>query len=448
MTISDEPASERTGTSALRTADRPSATERRQAALEAALAKAVEERDCACRNLDQARHELERAGRALSQAQAASDGARRQIEHHERRWEQFLAILAHELRNPLAPIRSAVQIMHLAENDHATAFAARAIIERQLKHLVRLIDDLVDVSRLTRGKLELKTERMDLAEIVQAAIEINRPLLESKQQHVRIELAPRPLIVAADATRLAQAFANLLNNAAKYSDACTEITVRAVREGHQAFVTITDQGIGIPAGRLGGVFDTFAQPEPRNVSPNDGLGVGLTLVKRLVELHGGSVSAESAGPGRGSAFGVRLPMLEATVERSQPGPAAPQRGSSSARATVLVADDNYDAAQSLALMLAIDGHEVRTARDGLEALRIAEDFRPDLVLLDIGMPKLDGYQTARRLRKRPWAADIRVVALTGWGQEEHGERARQAGFDRLLVKPVDPEALSALLAGH
>ncbi len=402
-----------------------------ETALEASLARAVAERDQAREALQAAASERDRAYSALHDA--------------DRRKEEFLATLAHELRNPLAPIRSAVQIMRMAQGDHATTSAARAIIERQLKHLVRLIDDLVDVSRITRGKLELRKERADLASVVQIAVEINRPLLESKQQHVTIEVPREPLLVEADTTRLAQVFANLLNNGAKYSDPWAEIGIRAVRDEGHAVVTVTDQGIGIRADMLERIFDLFTQVERPQPSLHDGLGVGLTLVKRLVELHGGSVSAYSAGPGTGSSFSVRLELLQAPREEARPLPSTGKAGDGSLRARILVADDNYDAAQSLALMLGMEGHDVRTASDGLEALRVAEEFRPQLALLDIGMPRLDGYETARRLRERPWAGSLLLFALTGWGQEEDRERARRAGFDRHLVKPVDPEALSLLL---
>jgi signal transduction histidine kinase/ActR/RegA family two-component response regulator len=412
-------------------ADRPSSSISREAALEASLERLVSERD--------------QARQALATATAERDRAHAALRDADRRKDEFLATLAHELRNPLAPIRSAVQIMRMAEGDHATSSAARAIIERQLKHLVRLIDDLVDVSRITRGKLELRKERVDLAAVLQIAIEINRPLLESKQQHVRIELPQEPLLVEADTTRLAQVFANLLNNGAKYSDAWADIHIRVVREGTQAAVTVEDQGIGIEPSMLEGIFDMFAQVERPQPSPHDGLGVGLTLVKRLVELHGGSVSARSAGPGTGSAFTVRLDLLDAADHEPRGLPASGRSDDGSPHARILIADDNYDAAQSLAMMLSMDGHEVRTASDGLEALRAAEEFRPQLVVLDIGMPKLDGYETARRLRERPWATGTRLFALTGWGQEEDRERARRAGFDQHLVKPVDPEALSELL---
>jgi len=418
--------------------NRPSALSR-ETALEASLERLVAERDHARHALAAAIAERDHAHETLREANRRTVLARERL-------DEFLATLAHELRNPLAPIRSAAQIMRMAEGDHATVSAARAIIERQLKHLVRLIDDLVDVSRITRGKLELARERVDLASVLQLAIETNRPLLESKQQHIKMELPAEPLIVEADTTRLTQVFANLLNNGAKYSDPRSDIRIRATRAGTRALVAITDQGAGIEREMLVNIFDMFAQFERPQPSPHDGLGVGLTLVKRIVELHGGRVVAHSEGPGMGSTFTVELDLIEATGGETRTAPAPGDSADGAGRARILVADDNYDAAQSLALMLSMDGHEVRTAGDGLEALREAEEFRPQLIVLDIGMPKLDGYETARRLRERPWAAHTRLFALTGWGQEEDRERARQAGFDEHLVKPVDPETLSQLLS--
>ena len=416
--------------------NRPSAFSR-ETALEASLERLVDERDQARQALAVAVAERDRAQAELKEADRRTALARERL-------DEFLATLAHELRNPLAPIRSAAQIVRMAEGDHATVSAARAIIERQLKHLVRLIDDLVDVSRITRGKLELSRDRVDLAAVLQVAIETNRPLLESKQQHVTVELPAEPLVVEADMTRLAQVFANLINNGAKYSDPRSDIRIQAARAGSRALVTITDQGVGIEREMLANIFDLFTRVK-RPSSPHDGLGVGLTLVKRIIELHGGAVTAHSEGPGRGSAFTIELDLIESSGEETPTVPAPGKAEHSSRRARILVADDNHDAAQSLALMLSMDGHDVRTAGDGLEALREAEEFHPQLVVLDIGMPKLDGYETARRMRKRPWAAHTRLFALTGWGQEEDRERARRAGFDQHLVKPVDPEALSQLL---
>lgn len=400
--------------------------------------------------LEEQLHELQaerdRKELALRTALAERDRAYATLRETERRQNEFLATLAHELRNPLAPIRSAVQVMRLAEGDQATSMAARAMIERQLKHLVRLIDDLMDVSRLTQGKLELRRERVDVANMIQLAVEANRPLLASKQHHLRIELAPEALFVEADPTRLTQVFANLLNNSAKFSDSHAEIRVRIVREGTHAAITVSDSGFGIKPEMLSRVFDLFTQDERPQAAPHDGLGVGLALVKHIVELHGGSVSAYSEGPGTGSCFTVRLALLESGESDVNLILHSGTAAGGATRMRILVADDNYDAAQSLALMLGMDGHEVRTASNGVEALELAEEFHPQVVLLDIGMPKLDGYETARQLRQRPWGKSVLLFALTGWGQEDDKERARQAGFDRHLVKPLEPEMLSQLLA--
>jgi signal transduction histidine kinase/CheY-like chemotaxis protein len=387
----------------------------------------------------------ERAEQALREERAARERAEAELHAEQRRKDEFLATLAHELRNPLAPIRSAVQIMRHADGDHATAQAARAVIERQLKHLVRLIDDLMDISRLTQGRLELRRERAALASVIQSAVETNRPQLESKQHHLRLELPAESLFVDADITRLVQVFANVLSNAAKYSDSNGHIRILVERDGTDAVVTVTDGGIGIEPDMLARVFEPFTQAQRSRAAPHDGLGIGLTIAKRLIELHGGSISARSEGSGRGSSFIVRLALLE-SVPQSERSPHS-VNGSSPAqrRVRILIADDNYDAAQALALMLRLDGHEVRTANDGAEALKVADEFRPQVILLDIGMPKLDGYETARRLRTRPWARDALLVAQTGWGQEDDKQRAKQAGFDRHLVKPLDPEALSELL---
>jgi CheY-like chemotaxis protein len=310
----------------------------------------------------------------------------------------------------------------------------------------KLDGELLDVSRITQGKLELRRARVDLGTMIQIAIEANRPLLESKQQHVRVECPPQPLYVEADMTRLVQVFSNLLNNSAKYSDSQTSISIRAVREGACAAVTVTDTGIGIEPDMLTRVFDLFEQTDRSQGAPHVGLGIGLTLVKRLVELHGGTVSACSDGPGMGSSFTVRLALLDATAADTSLPVSANRVAGAHPHARILIADDNRDAARSLALMLAMEGHEVRTAYDGVEALQIAEEFHPEVGLLDIGMPKLDGYETARRLRRRPGGESVLLVAQTGWGQDDDKQRAKQAGFDRHLVKPLDPDALNQLLS--
>jgi PAS domain S-box-containing protein len=364
-----------------------------------------------------------------------------------RRKDEFLVTLAHELRNPLAPIRNAVQVLALAESDRGMTATARSMIERQLKQLVRLIDDLLDVSRITQGRLELHRERLDLAKVLQLALETARPLLETRQHRVHVIWPQEPLCVDGDATRLAQVFANLLNNSAKYSEAGGQITIAAMRDGNDAVVKVADAGVGITREMLPRVFDMYTRTAPARTSGQDGLGIGLTLVKRLVELHGGSVEAQSEGPGKGSVFSVRLALAESPSPHALPYSAGERATRSGERAgsRVLVVDDNRDTATSLALMLDLNGYEIRTASDGLEALGVAEDFRPEFVLLDIGMPRLDGYETARAIRSRPWGGSVTLLALTGWGQEEDKQRAREAGFDYHLTKPVDPQLLQQLL---
>jgi signal transduction histidine kinase/CheY-like chemotaxis protein len=362
----------------------------------------------------------------------------------------FLATLAHELRNPLAPIRNAVQIMREAESDLSTVAAARNMIERQLKHLVRLIDDLVDVSRLMQGRLELRMERVDLGTVIQAALETTRPMFESRQQQVTVQRPANPVYVEADLTRLTQVFGNLLGNAAKYSAPGEKIHVVAESNNHQAQISVIDSGIGIERELLARVFDLFPQASRSDQGPQHGLGIGLTLVKRVVELHDGTVEAFSDGPNKGSRFVVSLPLADAPATQAhRPAQDSPSSLMRFASWKILVADDNKDSARSLEIMLRLDGHEVQTANDGVEALEIAERFHPDVVLLDIGMPRLDGYATAHQLRQRPWASHVRLIALTGWGQDEDKRRAREAGFDFHLVKPVDPETLArALHRGH
>jgi len=358
----------------------------------------------------------------------------------DRRKDEFLATLAHELRNPLAPIRNAVRIISGRADADANVGKAKAVVERQLKHMVRLIDDLMDVSRITRGKLELHQERIDVEVAVKIAAETSQPLLESKQQVLRIQAA-QGVFVQADTTRLAQVFANLLNNSAKYSPPGSEISIKIASEGGRAFVSVSDNGVGIPASKLPRIFDMFVQLEQSG--PREGLGIGLTLVKHLVELHGGLVEASSPGPGKGSVFKVYLPLAES------PPPEPPHESAGNVaptyRARILVADDNRDAADTLSAILELDGHEVRTAYDGAEAVQIAAQFAPQIALLDIGMPNLDGYQTARRIREQSWGSSMLLVALTGWGQEQARRQATEAGFNCHLVKPGDPQTIGALI---
>ena len=358
--------------------------------------------------------------------------------------DDFFAILAHELRNPLAPIRNALQIMQVVQDDGATTSAARVIIERQLKHLTRLIDDLLDMSRMTQGKFELCKERTSLSDVVQLALAIARPQLEGKEHKMLVELISKDLYVAADAARLAQALANLLGNASKYSSAGTPIRLTANAEQDEIIIRVIDQGVGIPRDMLERVFDLYRQVDRSKDATHDGLGIGLTLVKRIVELHGGTVAASSAGPGSGSEFTVRLPREQSRAGHDTAhGAAAPP--ASTRRLRILVADDNRDAAHTLAMLLRLEGHEVRAVYDGVEALATGDDFLPQLVLLDIGMPLLDGYETARQIQERSWGKQAHLVALTGWGQEADRRKAMAAGFRDHLVKPAEPEALKAVM---
>jgi CheY-like chemotaxis protein/two-component sensor histidine kinase len=319
------------------------------------------------------------------------------------------------------------------------------LLERQLKQLVRLIDDLLDVSRITQGRLELRREKLDLATALRTAVETSRPLIESRRHTLHVTAQPDAFFVDADAARVAQVFANLLNNSAKYSPSGSSITVQVAREGPFAAVTIADNGVGIPHAMLARVFEMFERVDREPDVAQDGLGIGLTLVRRLVELHAGTVTAQSDGLNRGSTFVVRLPLWQASSAPEEvPLPIVELKDNASRR-KILVVDDNRDSAMSLSLLLELDGHDVRRAYDGLEALEIAEDFRPEITLLDIGMPKLDGYGAARELRQREWAKEALLVALTGWGQQEDKRLAREAGFDHHMVKPVDPEALRRLL---
>jgi PAS domain S-box-containing protein len=368
----------------------------------------------------------------------------------DRRKDEFLATLAHELRNPLAPIRNAVQLMHLTGAAEPALQAARDTIERQLQHMVRLIDDLFDVSRITRNRLDLHKEPLELAVVLNQAIETARPHLLSGRHELQVEWPAAPVYVLGDSTRLTQVFSNLLNNACKYTEPGGCIGLAARQDGDWATVSVQDSGIGIAPEHLPRVFEMFSQAASALHRAQGGLGIGLALVRGLTELHGGQVEARSAGLGRGSEFLVRLPVLPADVPRDAappaqardlpPLPAPPMQGH-----RILVADDNVDGAESLAALLEINGYTAYTAHDGLEAVQAAERLQPDAVLLDIGMPKLDGYEAARRIRDMPWARELPLIAVTGWGQEEDRRHSAGAGFDAHLVKPVGREHLLRVL---
>jgi PAS domain S-box-containing protein len=362
----------------------------------------------------------------------------------DRRKDEFLASLAHELRNPLAPMQNALQIMGLRRGDEAEVERARAMLQRQMRQMVRLIDDLLDVNRISRGKIQLRREPIDVAAAVASAIETSRPLIDELGHALEVDLPRGPVLVDGDVTRLAQVFANLLNNAAKYTERNGRIDVRVAREGDDAVVEVRDDGVGIGSDRLPAIFEMFTQFDSGVVHGHGGLGIGLAIAKRLVELHGGSIGAASDGAGRGSVLTVRLPALAgdtaAAAIADAPAAAAPH-----GQRRVLIAEDHKDSAASLARLLELLGNTVRIARDGEEAVALAHEFRPEVLLLDIGMPKLNGYDACRRIRGEPWARDALIVALTGWGQESDRRRSRDAGFDHHLVKPVEIDALEAVL---
>ena len=364
----------------------------------------------------------------------------------DRRKNEFLAILAHELRNPLAPISNAVRAMRFKDGgvDEQTLRTASEMLERQVSQMARLVNDLLDMSRITRGKIELRRAETELATIVEHAVETVRPLITDMEHQLTVSLPPHPIRLNADAGRLTQVIGNLLNNACKFTDTGGHIQLSVEQEHDQAIIRVRDDGIGIAPEHLPGLFDMFAQVDTSLERSRDGLGIGLTLVKTLVDLHGGSVQARSDGVGRGSEFTVRLPALPVAAAPVA-GLAAPARPAGGAR-RVLIVDDSHDGAQSLAMLLEFAGHETYKAHDGAEAIRAAERLRPDVVLLDIGLPILNGYQACRRIRAQAWGRHMLLIALTGWGQDEDRERSREAGFDRHMVKPVDHDELLTLLA--
>ncbi len=363
----------------------------------------------------------------------------------DRRKSEFLATLAHELRNPLAPIRNALQLMRMAGDDPAIMTEVRAIVERQSSQLVRLIDDLLDLSRLSRNKVALRKEWVDLQTIISSAVETSRPLIDAQRQELTIALPDSPIPIEADLTRLAQVFSSLLNNAARFTQVGGHIRIVAEHDDREIVVRVTDDGIGIVAQVLPHIFEMFVQGDASLERSRGGLGIGLTLVKQLVEMHDGSTVARSEGPGRGSEFTVRLPFQGGPAARG-PAPVPEETAMASVPHRVLVADDNEDSAKSLSIMLSMMSNEVRTAYNGVQAVDAAESFHPDLAILDIGMPKLNGCDAARRMRERDWAHHLVLVALTGWGQDEDRRRTREAGFDYHLVKPLSAAALKKLLA--
>jgi signal transduction histidine kinase len=388
--------------------------------------------------------EIEASNRSLQSEMIERRSAEDALRAADRRKDEFLATLAHELRNPLAPLRNGLALLKLADERPDLARDARDMMERQLDQMVRLVDDLLDVSRIATGKLALRRARIDLKDVLAAAVETARPFIAARGHALELKLPDEPMPLDADATRLSQVFANLLNNAARYTDPGGRITIEASVAGREVVARVVDTGIGIDPAMLDKVFELFAQADQSLERPTAGLGVGLTLARSLVALHGGTVVAQSEGRGKGSTFVVRLPLVprEAAVAAQASPPAA---GGRTAGHRVLVVDDNRDFASSLAMLLGELGNEVRVANDGLQGLDVAKAFAPQVAFLDIGMPKLNGYRLAEALRAEPALARTRLVALTGWGQEKDRQAAQDAGFDRHLVKPVKLEQILDIL---
>jgi len=363
----------------------------------------------------------------------------------DRRKDEFIATLSHELRNPLAPIRTAAKIIAAPQLSSAQLQRAQTIIERQVTHMALLLDDLLDIARITQGKLNLKKEPVALFDIVDAAVEAARPTLNGKNHHFAVSLPPDPIVLEADSVRLSQILSNLLTNAAKYSDPGSHIEVVGTAQDNTLTLSVRDDGIGIAAESIAGIFDMFSQVEGVRGRSDGGLGIGLALVKGLTELHGGTIEARSDGLGHGSEFIVRLPLSPRYPVAS---PRAAQPAAPSVRSRILIADDNRDAADSLSMLLELAGHEVRVAHLGSTALSLAQAFRPDVALLDIGMPDLSGYEVAQALRRESWGREIQLIALTGWGQERDRQEALEAGFNHHLTKPIDPDQLESFIAQH
>jgi PAS domain S-box-containing protein len=392
----------------------------------------------------------DRDGRIIGASKIARDITDRKrvdkaLEEANQRKDQFIALLAHELRNPLAPLRNGLQVIRLAGTDASAVAQARDMMDRQLGHMVRLIDDLLDISRVSQNKMELRRSRVLLKDVISSAVETARPAIEEAGHEFTISLPPEPVYLDADLTRLAQVFSNLLNNSAKYTERGGRILLAAERQGSEVIVSVRDTGLGIPANDLPRIFDMFSQVDRSIERSTGGLGIGLALVKGLVEMHGGTVTAMSAGQGKGSTFTVKLPAFERTAapvaavrSESEPHYAGPLR-------RILVVDDNRDSANSMAIMLKLMGNEVRTAHDGIEAVEAAQEFRPKAILMDLGMPRLNGYEATRQIREQTWGRQMLIIALTGWGQEADRSQSQEAGCDGHLVKPVNLSDLESLL---
>lgn len=368
-----------------------------------------------------------------------------ELSESDRRKDQFLAMLAHELRNPLAPIRNAVEILRLLASDTEAVKSAVELMDRQIVQMVRLVDDLLDVSRISRGKIELRKNRIELLSAITDVVEATRSLSQSMEHELTTSLPSHPIYLNADPIRLAQLVGNLLHNACKFTPNGGRVSLTVERDADRAILRVKDTGVGIEASQLPHIFEMFMQGDTSLERSQSGLGIGLTLVQQLVEMHGGTVEADSAGAGQGSEFVVRLPIPTDEPVHQKPEPNV-KHPPIKFVGRILVVDDNRDSAASLAALLKLSGNTTLTAFDGLEALEVGATFCPDVVLLDIGLPELNGYDTARRMREEPWGREVVLIALTGWGKEEDRRRSSEAGFNSHLVKPVDFSQLNALLA--
>ncbi|HUQ12183.1 MAG TPA: response regulator [Steroidobacteraceae bacterium] len=396
--------------------------------------------------LRRANEDLSRINTSLANEVRERTRAENQLKEAVVKRDEFLAMLSHELRNPLSPLRNAAHMLMQGDTQDPKIIWSRGVIERQLKHMIRLVDDLLDVSRIARGKIVLVSEKVAVADVIAAAVETVQPLLEQKGQVLTVDAGAPGIIVRGDPVRLAQVVGNLLHNAAKYTGEGGRISLSSRLNDGRAEISVRDSGIGISAESMPHIFELFTQIPSERVNTGGGLGIGLALVRALVELHGGEIGAASDGIDLGSEFTVRLPLfIEENVAADVANGHDKPEHVMQVRRNILIADDNQDALESLALMLRLEGHEVHCASDGEEALALAGQRRPEIVVLDVGMPKLDGCEVARRIRAESWGRDAVLVALTGWGQDADRKRSREAGFDMHLVKPVDPATICDML---